>query len=352
MQFLLLLGVAAAEWNKPTTLDFAVDKRSQSFHSSKIQVQSNVSNSAGLTVVLEMGSDKQKVAILLDTGSDLFWIRKKSCSTCFKAEDFDSGSFDTSTSTTYSASSGNFVTESLGSYGYGDGTTLLNCELAVDRMMIGDLQVPNQTFCAVNQMFAPSYVSDGIMGLSIPARRVADANIFNVNGLKPYFGFWYHTISGNFFDGGKVTLGGDDPSLRAGDLITIPASISTDQEIIRFTIALTEVSIGNTVFASGNTSVLVDTGTVATLFPTALADALKSRLAPLIDDNCGANNQEIVSFAFGTGIPPITMKLSQLLVNDNSKCFSYVSGFLVYASILYGIRLRKFHHFICQASCN
>ncbi|KAJ3270194.1 Vacuolar protease A [Terramyces sp. JEL0728] len=282
-------------------------------------------SSGTLVGTVGVGTPPQALSVLFDTGSDVFWVRSKKCSSkeCINQRSFDSGA-----SSTFKSPSNTMI-----GLTYGDGT-VVNCTVSQDTLTIGSLVLQNENICEAIYIDTSTASTDGIIGLGPPTANTRDTNIFKtLTALAPQsksiVGFWYNQDSSAVGDdAGEISIGGIDTTRIQGSL----AWFGNIPQSTHWTIQLQNIGIGNTKLFSNPISAIIDTGTTLFALPKNMADAVNAQFNAKIgsDGNyyvdCNVGNQlPDASFTFMNGNTPTTFSVpaSNLLVLvDTNTCIT------------------------------
>ncbi|KAK6462802.1 aspartic peptidase domain-containing protein [Scheffersomyces coipomensis] len=262
--------------------------------------------------ILEIGSNKDPVALTLDTGSSDLWVmysdvtctprssnKKRSTNWFsslantfgFKRDDTDNtdnictlyGSFNADNSTTFQTNT--TAPEYDNTYQDGSGCTGV---YGTDNVVFGGVTVENVNLAVVT---AASGVYTGILGVGLPKDESSD----------PIYGFTYpnfpdalksqgiiNKIAYSIYYGdtidtaGSIVFGGVDTAKYSGDLMTIPILKNTNNEYVEFWIALEGIELSNgedTALIDGNSYAFVlDSGTTTSYFPQDLVETIVASL--------------------------------------------------------------------------
>ncbi|KAJ3271466.1 hypothetical protein HDV01_006596 [Terramyces sp. JEL0728] len=268
-----------------------------------------IANQLAYTLVgnVGIGTPPQYMAVLFDSGSDLFWIRNSDCQT---TECDGKNKYDSAKSSSFER--GNKST----SINYGDGTSV-GCVLATDTVQIGSKTLENTPICLANSIITNTGSTDGIIGLATPGSSQTSpsgADIFDFltkqsNTGQAVAGFWYdrsQTIdfSNNNVKAGEITFGGVDTTRFAPPIQYIPV---ISQQTNWFT-KLDSISVNNQTIASSVT-ILLDTGTTSSMIPTSAYQQLNQIM--------NADRNGILDCAIVKNLPPITFTWGTALITLN-----------------------------------
>ncbi|KAI8609655.1 aspartic peptidase domain-containing protein [Chytriomyces sp. MP71] len=224
---------------------------------------SNFASTAYYTTVQFGGG--QRFMVDVDTGSDNLWIPSKTCTTCIGISPF----YDSAQSATFQPTIG-----SLQNITYAAGSVLGT--LARDTVTWGNLSVTGQPFLLVtaeDTVAAQSFQGqgDGILGLTLQDGMAA---IMQYQIQYPFFSLWFNrssiTLTNSDPLGGRLSIGGVDPSLYHGEFTFLPVersakSLNPDRSTTKayyWSLAGNYLQVGNTVIqAPAQTSFILDSGT-------------------------------------------------------------------------------------------
>lgn len=221
-------------------------------------------------VDIELGSNKQKVTVDIDTGSSDLWVdgANVQCNTSDGGDSCaQSGTYDPSQS-----SSSKDLGEAF-QIGYGDGTST-NGEYYTDDIVIGGATVKNLQFAVAS---STSVTQGGVFGIGFSSLEATSDQYPNLSYQLKSQGVILKNLYSLFLDSpssssGSIIFGGSDSSKYKGDLFTLPFQSST-----RFTVNLDSIvpSGGSSIDAS--TQVLLDSGTTITLLPQSIVDSISQQ---------------------------------------------------------------------------
>ncbi|TPX38883.1 hypothetical protein SeLEV6574_g07543 [Synchytrium endobioticum] len=329
------LGAVSA---KLYTFQFKVNDRREPPASSKFISRvvgvSNLSEISDTVVALAyIGSPPQgPYTILLDTGSDLFWVRGSNCSsttTCAPG----SSSFDHNKSSTYQAAAAPYHVSSQ--YAYGDGTTITFTG-GFDTVSISGMTVPNQYFGEAQTYYSPVAFTDGLIGLPPPCSSGSSCSTGNFAGApsshrfltnavsqgiltESVFAFWYNSsdsgagtaatfssFSGSY---GEVSMGGMDSAKYTGSVTWLP--LLTSLSLSYWVVSWDYIQYGeNTtnLLPARATYAVVDTGSTSFGVPATAYNKIMSSLGTV---SCSASSINALSdLHFGMGGQRLTLSPS------------------------------------------
>ncbi|TPX30329.1 hypothetical protein SmJEL517_g06085 [Synchytrium microbalum] len=331
--------------------------------------------SGALVGTVSLGTPAQTFGVILDTGSQTFWVRGYNCVRSASCLATDTG-FNPTKSTTYVA--GSAVSFELGPYG--DGLDAFGLG-GIDTMVMAGISVAKSPFYYATNITvgSSSLGADGIMG--IPAANLANSSFDQqyVPGTlaaagaltSNIWGFWYNnsqtTVGTNYLDG-QLSLGGIDTALYTGSISwapllwqpsTLPAALISLSAY--WFVSLTSITVGSSgnvlstttapayagqksssgfaINGAGEIPFLVDTGTTLTILPTgvvaAIASALKAKTyagagtTGVYGPNC--NSLAFTSYpniTFTLGGQTLTVPPTGYTIPDSNN--NYCNGFFIF----------------------
>lgn len=269
-----------------------------------------------LTAQLQIGSNLQKVKVMVDTGSTDLWVT--SPSVCSSSQCSEMGSYDPSKSTSAKDKKKNFTDS------YGDGAYSLN-EWYQDTVYVSDMKFKNLWFGSSKEA-TKSITYGGIMGLSFAdSSKTVLSKFKKVAGAKKQ-GFGVYTGPLGHGLKGSIVFGGIDHAKVDGDLSAMQAvnadSLST-KDPYNWMFLVNGTSYGDDSVYSTTRGALLDTGcTVVGLARSAfsgLVDSLKAK-----NENnqwtfdCPSDNKNL-TFTFAGGMK-IGVPLDTLYTKDGNTC--------------------------------
>ncbi|ODQ80101.1 hypothetical protein BABINDRAFT_35394 [Babjeviella inositovora NRRL Y-12698] len=296
---------------------------------------------------VSLGSNQQKVGVLLDTGSSDLWVQGNTNPYCkagtagngavskavSAADQFDCsvyGTFNTATSTTYHNNGTAF------SITYGDGT-FAKGTWGQDTVNVAGLLVSGVNLAVANN--ADSSV--GVFGIGLAGNEASNSgntpfiyDNFPVQlkkkGLikKTLYSLYLNSATSAL---GNVLFGGVDHAKHYGNLVPLPLVNVYPQyysSAVSFFVTLAGVGYNNQAVSTGLISALLDSGTTLTYLPKAVVSNVASKLgytysssAQAYSGPCtGAFTSKSLSFLFAgvTINSPITNFLEQAYYSDGS----------------------------------
>ena len=249
-----------------------------------------------LVASIGIGTPPQTMSVLIDTGSNLFWVRSSKC----KSTECMTGNrakYDASKSTTFRAVGTN---ESIT---YGD-QTAVKCNTNLEALTIGNKVVNNQPICEAFDIYTPVESVDGIIGIAPPGARNTSATFFPSLMLTSpslaVISFWYNTKDDSNPNSGEITIGGVDTTRFVGELDYLPISSVRSYWSVSFD-GVTDSDGNNLSTLSG--SIIVDTGTSVVLLPYSLVNSLYKRM--------NASDDGVLDCATADSLPPIVFYLGK-----------------------------------------
>ena len=272
-----------------------------------------------------LGTPGQNLRLHIDTGSSDLWTNSPNSKLCqqYQPQCSDSGTYDSSKSSTYKLVSHDF------NISYVDGSGAVG-DYATDTLNIGGQQLKGLQFGIGLRSSSP----EGILGIGYTSNEVqvnrnnnqAYPNVPQFmadNGLikSNAYSLWLDDVEANT---GSILFGGVDTDKFHGTLGTLPIQPAFGA-FTEFVITLSGISTtvnGKTQALSQNlpTPVLLDSGSSLTYLPNDLINALygawnvqydnQQQLA-IVDCNL-ANSQDTVDFTFSS--PKITVPASELVI--------------------------------------
>lgn len=268
---------------------------------------------------LYFGSNKQKIDVIVDTGSSELWVigvgPDCTLETCSSSGVYNHTSSSTSTNTTNPFQIGyGGGTKSLGYY-FEDqisfaGVTINQAEFGVSDETSSTLGILGLGFdTLMGQYKYPNFpdllVSQGIID-------------------KKYYSIY---LNGPDSPSGSVIFGGIDSNKYSGNLAAVPITSTT-----RLTVNLDSVSYPDGLSISGDFDILLDTGTTLTSLPQNIADSIASKFQNpkyLPDRSCYQIGCQIpqgnVTYNFGNGASVQVPYSAFLWYQQGDTCFLGVS---------------------------
>ncbi|ODQ79251.1 hypothetical protein BABINDRAFT_162286 [Babjeviella inositovora NRRL Y-12698] len=295
---------------------------------------------------LSLGSNSQKVGVLMDTGSSDLWVtgsdnsfcetgtakrdlRRKRDASGDASEDFNCGiygTFDKSTSTSFKSNNTDFFTQ------YGD-FTFASGVWGYDTVSIGSLTVENMSFAVANQ----SNSTMGVLGIGFASLETTYSSAMSEEdpytyenfpmklkseGLieKNIYSLYLNQLSASY---GSVLFGGVDHSKYIGSLVTVPV-INPSSDLLmspwQTQITLDSVSYEGKTLLFDSTIALLDSGTSLSQLPSSIVSAAVSTLGLSFSNEIGAyiakcDAFDDKSFTFTFGNANITVPASNFFVS-------------------------------------
>ncbi|XP_024542817.1 aspartic proteinase-like protein 2 [Selaginella moellendorffii] len=281
---------------------------------------------------VELGSPFQKLKVIVDTGSNIFWVKCKPCQSCLNPEDDSSPSqtlFDTNSSSTLAWSRcsdplcdphqcQNKSVNSVCSFeiGYGDNSSSSgafvrdNISLVLRDQGRGDKT--SQIFLGCANYISGSWPGDGVMGFG-PLPLAAPSQIAAQRNLTKIFS---HCLSGERDGGGVLALGESPPELgmvytpllnTSGYYSVILLGISVNAKIL----PIDTKDFLYTRNTSGTHGVIFDSGTTFATLSTAANNLLFQTILNLTSATVASDINETRCFhvrtSLGSSFPNITL---------------------------------------------
>lgn len=236
----------------------------------------------GFVIELEFGSNKQKIDVLVDTGSADLWVPAMdyNCSSNVTSEASQcvSRGFDWEKSTTFNKSSKVFETS------YGDNTTSSGF-FGQDTVWIGDVAVNNTIFGVANRTD-----SSGTMGIGLPQLE-AEHDFFNES---TYANFpqklkmdgiidrvLYSVLLDEKESKSSLLFGAVDHEKYTGDLVTLPVSKNASLETF-MSVEVDSIQLdngeSNLTLVSEKLNIMFDTGSTDSWFSSGFLKQLTEEL--------------------------------------------------------------------------
>ncbi|OOQ91490.1 putative aspartic-type endopeptidase opsB [Penicillium brasilianum] len=283
---------------------------------------------------ITLGTPEQSLRLVLDTGSSDLWVNAPNSTLCERKTNpcNDSGTYDSSSSSTYSFVSSDFnITYADGSGAAGD--------YASDTLTIGSATLKDFQF----GIGFTSSSSEGVLGIGYPSNEVqvgvdgesAYANLpkamVNKGLIKSSaYSLWLNDLDAST---GSILFGGVNTKKFHGTLETLPIQ-KVGGGYSEFIIALTDVTLTN---SSGTTNysssalpaaVLLDSGSSLTYLPDQIVAGIFNDLEVTYDSSSGvgylpcsqSSNNVNVSYTFSS--PTINVAMSELLLDVGDYFFN------------------------------
>ena len=266
----------------------------------------------------------------IDTGSSDLWCNSASSSLCQQNPDpcTASGTYDSSSSSTYNLVNNNF------NISYVDGSGASG-NYATDTLSIGGQSLANFQFGVGTE----STSNEGVLGIgyatnevqvnrnqqtgypNLPAAMV-EAGLIQSNS----FSLWLNDLEAG---SGQILFGGVNTAKYSGSLETVPI-IQEYGAYYEFIIALTGIGIGSNGASSTSSSsslpapVLLDSGSSLMYLPNDLTTVIFNQVNAVYDSNAGAayvdcslaNNDSSISFSFSGAT--ISVPYNELVLNPGT----------------------------------
>lgn len=265
---------------------------------------------------LEIGSNKQAVTTLIDTGSSDLWVVDKSAK-CQVTETgqsstycYEYGVYDHTKSSSYHSLGSKFSIE------YVDGTSstgtwvkddvyFAGTTTGVTQLQFGDVTTTSSGF--------------GVLGIGYEANESTNTEYPNLPVLLKTQGVIAKTAYSLYLaqedaTSGSVIFGGIDQAKYLGSLITLPVTSSRELAIHLGSVAIN----GKTI--SANLNPVLDSGTTLTYLPTKIVASIASALSGTADSsvgyiiNCNQPSNKYLTFNFDSGAT-INVPLSELAID-------------------------------------
>ncbi|XP_022227235.2 aspartic proteinase A3 [Drosophila obscura] len=270
----------------------------------------------------------QTFEVLFDTASANLWVPSVQCtqSVCLQHNRYNS-----SRSKTYVANGTAFQIQ----YATRDEAVILQGFLSTDNLMIAGLTIQNQTFAEITSL--PESVFnrsnfDGIFGLGFPSISIGNVNppLFNLyeQGLiaEPLFTLILNRNASDPSNGGRLLLGGTDPTLYSGCLTYVPLS-----NVGYWQITVTGISLDTASDLCANCEAIIDAGTSLIVVPSTTLAAINTRFGITEADkrdgvytiSCDKVSA-LPDLTFNIGRTDFTLPATSYILNYDGTC---VSGF-------------------------
>ncbi|KAJ2993835.1 hypothetical protein HDV02_002040 [Globomyces sp. JEL0801] len=270
---------------------------------------------------IQIGTPRQPMVVLFDTGSSLFWVRS---SNCRAKECINQATYNNAKSSTYKKlTPASLNGEQEQTITYGDGT-LVNCTVNQDSLIIGTRIIQNQNICEAYNIETTTASTDGIIGIGPPDGSGSPADVFKTllnqsDSTTTMISFWYNRDpNAERNNGGEITFGGTDTAKFTGSPKFVPLiqSITHYWEVKLDSIGLADNSQAN----ASPFNIIIDTGTTYTLLPAATFDKLNKQMNAVKDDSLGGlyripcnDVSKIKPITFNFGSSTLTLSGSQLV---------------------------------------
>lgn len=282
------------------------------------------------TTELEIGSNKDKVSVSIDTGSYDLWVMSNDA-ICYKVSEFQTegapqlpdifndidqeysctvnGTYNPNTSTTFKNTSEDF------SIGYVDGSAAQGV-WGYDSVQFGKYGVTDLKIGIANR----SSVSDGILGIGIANGYDNFPVLLQKQGLINKIAYSVYLNSSNSTTG-TILFGAIDHAKYDGALSTVP--INSESQL---SVNVTNLETKDGKVTSGSHSVLLDTGSTFSIFPDEWIDALGRSLNATYDDNesvyaieCDGYDENF--FGFSIGNADFSIPIQDLTTEKDGQCY-------------------------------
>ncbi|KAL4737227.1 aspartic peptidase domain-containing protein [Aspergillus similis] len=283
---------------------------------------------------LTIGTPGQSLRLILDTGSSDLWCNAANSTLCSSPKDpcRISGSFDPSSSSSYSYISSDF------NITYADGTGAAG-DYATDTVRIGDATIKDFQF----GIGYTSSSAEGVLGIGYPSNEVQVARY----GDDPYpnlprflmqngfvqssaYSLWLNDLEANT---GSILFGGVDTEKYHGDLQTLPIQ-TVNGEYSELIVALTGVSLDTEAMKHTVSSdalpaaVLLDSGSSLSYLPDSIVEKIYDDLGITYEPSTGAGYAPCnlaghninVTFTFSS--PEIAVGIDELIIDAGDLHFS------------------------------
>ena len=266
----------------------------------------------------------------IDTGSSDLWCNSASSSLCQQNPDpcSASGTYDSSSSSTYNLVNNNF------NISYVDGSGASG-DYATDTLSIGGQSLANFQFGVGTE----STSNEGVLGIGYATNEVqvnrnqqtgypnlpsamVEAGLIQSNS----FSLWLNDLEAG---SGQILFGGVNTAKYSGSLETVPI-IQEYGAYYEFIIALTGIGIGSNGASSTSSSsslpapVLLDSGSSLMYLPNDLTRVIFDQVNAVYDSNAGAayvdcslaNNDSSISFSFSGAT--VSVPYNELVLNPGT----------------------------------
>ncbi|XP_034666961.1 aspartic proteinase A3-like, partial [Drosophila subobscura] len=271
----------------------------------------------------------QSFGVLFDTASANLWVPSVKCTqnVCLQHQRYDS-----SRSKTYVANGSAFEIQ----YATREEAVILQGFLSTDKLSIAGLTIQNQTFAEITSL--PESVFnrsnfDGIFGLGFRSISIGDVNppLFNLyeQGLidEPLFSLILNRNASDPSNGGKLLLGGSDPTLYSGCLTYVPLS-----KVGYWQITVASISLDSQSDLCVNCEAIIDAGTSLIVVPSATLATINQRFGITAADkrdgvytiSCDKVSS-LPTLTFNIGRRDFSLPASSYILNYSGTC---VSGFM------------------------
>lgn len=274
----------------PFKANYALHKRSD-----QAQVVITINNSKTYySVPLKIGSNKQEVAVLLDTGSSDLWVPT--------VQNSADGHFTPGSSSSFQATTSKFGIM------YGDGTYAKG-EWGYDDVTIGTMDVQNVQFGVCNNVTA----TQGVLGIGLAANEASSTKYRNFPE-KMVDGGYIKDVSYSLYLGsadassGEIIFGGIDTEKYSGSLVTldlvkIDDSGSSVSDVTAFFVELKSIKGTLASYSSNTYPALLDSGTTLIYAPKAVYQSFATKYGYYVSgigyiNKCDKFDKETLAFEF------------------------------------------------------
>lgn len=282
------------------------------------------------TTELEIGSNKDKVSVSIDTGSYDLWVMSND-TVCYKVSEFQTegapqlpdifndidqdysctfnGTYNSKSSKTFKNTSEDF------SIGYVDGSAAQGV-WGYDSVQFGQYGVTGLKIGIANR----SSVSDGILGIGIANGYDNFPVLLQKQGLINKIAYSVYLNSSNSTTG-TILFGAIDHAKYEGVLSTVPVDSKS-----QLSVNVTNLKTKNGNVASGGHSILLDTGSTFSIFPDEWIDALGHSLNATYDEDesvyeieCDGYDEHF--FGFSIGDSDFSVPIQDLKTEKDGQCY-------------------------------
>ncbi|KAJ5825520.1 hypothetical protein N7474_002658 [Penicillium riverlandense] len=279
---------------------------------------------------VSLGTPQQDLRLVIDTGSSDLWCNTPTSALCKSHGDpcraTGSGTYDSSSSSTYSLVSKDF------NISYADGSGAVG-DYATDTLHIGGATLKDFQF----GVGLSSGSAEGVLGIGYTANEVQVGR----NGQKAYanlpkamvqkglikstaYSLWLNDLDANT---GSILFGGVNTEKYHGTLETLPLQ-KAGGVYSEFVIALTgigvETSSGHRSYSSNAlpAAVLLDSGSSLTYLPTAIVRDIYEELNVLYEPSSGVGYvpcsmaEDDITFAYTFSSPTINVSIKELVMDS------------------------------------
>ncbi|KAH8298145.1 hypothetical protein KR018_008737 [Drosophila ironensis] len=281
----------------------------------------------------------QDFKILIDTASANLWVPSSNCTeeVCLQHNRYNSSSCKS-----YVANGTDFSIQYATRV---DQEVILEGFLSTDTLQMAGLTVKNQTFAEITSL--PEAVFnrsqfDGILGFGLKELAIGGVvpPFYNMiaQGLveEPIIGLYLNRNASDPSNGGKVLLGGSDPTLYSGCLTYVPLSV-----VEYWQITVGSFSFGCDKAICSEFEAIIDAGTSLIVVPESALEKINSKLG--IKDTDKRDGVYIIDCKKVSGLPNVTINIGRknFTLSANDYVLNYsgtcVSGFSTLADGSAGI---------------